>query len=941
MRYKESINLKLYKYENNAFVLQAIIDDYQEISFAHNLYEAGDFTITINYNIPNALKFERGMWVQFGNDPYMFGEILSITDSIGADGKGSQIRSITGKDARFIFKRRVIKNLNNEENWAMTAKGEIVLRSLIDSQCGSGAESKRQLPITNIIPGSENALGEEYSCAEAFSNLYDTLVTIATQSGIGWRVKFDSSLILEVYQGSDLSNQVQFSTDYDSLSNGQFSDSSESFANTVYVGGKGTGSDRDLFEGENAIEGNSPAGFDRYEAYDNQSSMTSESEYEAEALSMLTQYGQTINVSGNGLAQCPYIFKEQYNIGDIITLAFSGKSAKTQILSVTEHWSWGQYGIEFSFGKPQNDLSRQLQLILKQIQKASSKTESTSSVKYYTIPTDTQMPKSDVIYDTIGFTGACAAGGSTFQLYWDSDKTGAKTYHVWFKQLSGGKLTLTTGVSGKANLVLNSGTYVAIIYVDAEGNVLSQGATATNTIEAGNTQPATSGAVNAALSTKVDTSSIVDKVSDDDLNPVTSNAVADALNVPTDAVLHYSFDDIPDLPDGTADARFIDGNTYGLQSTNYKFNLNNMATISNNNGRLQIDITGAGANGVYILNSQIENKILIIDINVTSLVGDFSAYNGSDTIIQTFTKVGKYRICYLHRNTQERHKEFYFMCRRTGNSCTFTIENIYIGDGSYSTPIIDNSGNGKHATNNGAIAVQGVSGKSGFFPSDNQSCSIQTSQFPKPTSDKPMSISLWIKFDENYTVNDSSGRPICSIGEFGGLFGIIRVYNLIFVTAKTSTRESYVTFQFSKGVMYHVVFVYNAERRTELYINGVRIGVSAVVLDAGYTFGGNNTIWNIWTNKYVAGSAQQAGSRMATLDDLLIFNRALSAEEVQALYLNKANTPKYYNTNNYNLNKIKEITAQSTDFADFQARMAGLTTRSLPPTDEPTEEEQR
>lgn len=523
MRYKDQINVKLYSYINGAFVLQAIIDDYQEISFSHNLYEAGDFTITINYNIPNALKFERGMFIQFGNDAYMFGEILKISDAIGEDGKGSQIRTITGKDSRYIFKRRIIKNLNNEENWAMTAKGEICLRELIKAQCGSGAEAKRQLPITNTIPSSSNAIGKEYSVAESFSNLYDTLVTIATQSEIGWRIKFDGSLTLECFEGSDLSNQVQFSTDFDSLANGEFTDSAESFANTIYVGGKGTGSDRDIYEGESAIGGNSPSGFDRFEAWDNQSSMTVESEYEAEALSMLTQYGQTINVAGQGLAVCPYIFKEQYDIGDTITLAFSGKSAKAQILSVTEHWVWGEYGIEFSFGKPQNDLARQLQLILKQIQKASNKTTTTSSVKYYTIPTDTQQPKADVIYDTIGFIGDVGSG-ATFQLYLDDEKTGAKTYHVWFKQLAGsGKLTLTTGKAGATDLVMNSGTYVAIIYVDAEGNITMAGATTTDTIQAGNNQPISSdGLANSNLNP-------VNTVASGNTHSVTSGAVYEAI----------------------------------------------------------------------------------------------------------------------------------------------------------------------------------------------------------------------------------------------------------------------------------------------------------------------------------------------------------------------------------------------------------------------------
>jgi len=499
MSYKEKPQIKLYKYENNSFVLQAIIDDFQEVSFERNLYEAGTFTITINYNIPNALLFQRGLFVQFGSNPYDFGEIITIQDSIGEDGKGSQIRTITGYDARYILKRRVIKNMNSNGLWVMTDKGEIVLRSLVQDQCGSNAESKRQLPISNTIPASSSALGKTYSVSENFSNLYEVCKTIATQSEIGWRLAFDGSgLTLEVYEGTDRSQTVRFDTSYESLSNGEFQDSSDSFSNAIYIGGKGQNDDRDIYEGEDGT----PSGLDRFESWDNQSSMTTESEYEAEAISMLTQYGQTLTMSGNGLAKCPYIFREQYDIGDSVTVAFSGKSAKAQILSITEHWSWGAYDIQFSFGKPQNNLSDQLQLMLRKIQEASNKTNSTDSVRWYTIPTDTSMPKADVTYNTIGFVGTVGTG-ATFTLYLDSEKTGAKTYHVYFKQLGGtGKLTLTTGVSGASNLVLNVGTYVAIIYVDENGNVTSQGATATDTIASGNTQPATSGGVASAISSE-------------------------------------------------------------------------------------------------------------------------------------------------------------------------------------------------------------------------------------------------------------------------------------------------------------------------------------------------------------------------------------------------------------------------------------------------------
>ena len=72
MSYKEKPQLKLFQFTNNAFQLIAIIDDYQSCSFERNMYEAGQFTITINLNIPNAVKFERGLFVQFDTDGYDF-----------------------------------------------------------------------------------------------------------------------------------------------------------------------------------------------------------------------------------------------------------------------------------------------------------------------------------------------------------------------------------------------------------------------------------------------------------------------------------------------------------------------------------------------------------------------------------------------------------------------------------------------------------------------------------------------------------------------------------------------------------------------------------------------------------------------------------------------------------------------------------------------------
>jgi hypothetical protein len=441
------------------------------------------------------------LFIQFGHDEYDVGEITNITTPIGAEGKGSQNLAITGHDLRYLFKRRVIKNCNANGKWEMTAKGEIVMRSLIQDQCGINAEVKRRLPIENVIPASEDAIGKEFSISESFSNLYDVLSTIATQSEIGWRIKFENgSMTLECYPGNDLSNSVFFSTEFDSLQDGEFNETTDSFSNAVYIGGKGQGDERDIYEGEDG----SPEGLERFESWDDQSSLTDESEYENEAKSMLAQYGDITTVQGTALAKNPYVYKENYNVGDIIKISFSGKSANTRVLSVTEHWSGrGEYAIEFEFGKPMNNLANQLQLMLRQIQRAGDNSSSTDSVRWYTIPTDTEMPKADVTFDTIGFIGNAGAG-ATFKLYYNSNGTGSKTYHVYFKQLAGtGKLTLTTGV-GAVDLAVSVGTYVMIIYVDENGNISTQGSTPVNAVTAGNTQPVTSGAVSSAIASIYD-----------------------------------------------------------------------------------------------------------------------------------------------------------------------------------------------------------------------------------------------------------------------------------------------------------------------------------------------------------------------------------------------------------------------------------------------------
>lgn len=863
MSYREKPQLKLYKYENSSFILQAQIDDYQECSFEDNLYEAGQFSITINFNIPNSQLFQRGLFIQFGNS-WKFGEITKIQDQISEEGKGSQYRIITGFDARYILKRRVIKNMNSNGLWVMTGKGELVLRNLIADQAGANAEAKRQLPIINTIPDSETAIGEEYSVSEQFSNLYEVCKTIATQSEIGWRLEFNgTSLNLVCFNGTDRTQTVQFSTSFDSLANGQFIDSSESFSNAIYVGGKGQNDDRDIYEGESAIEGNSPAGLDRFESWDNQSSMTTESEYETEALSMLNQYGQTLTMSGNGLAKCPYEYEKEYFTGDKIKIAFSGKSANAQILSVTEHWAFGAYEINFSFGKPLPDLNAQLQLMLRKIQTASNKTNSKDSVRWYDIPTDTAMPASDVTYTHIGFTGNVGSG-ATFTLYRDSSGTGSKTYHVYIKQLGGsGKLTLTTGVSGASNLVLNPGTYVAIIYVDENGNITSQGMTATGLIESGNNQPATSDGVASAIQDVTDIAS----------------------SLPTDAVLHYSFDEVPDYPDSTAIYR----RDYNWTTSTWASD-NNNTTYSVTDGIAKWTTTSSANCQLSNTFSTLAGMILKIKFraSIQNIRYAFIGLEGSTfkTFASGVSVSGWNEVSALIPSTFGTRLILQF---QTGSSdVSVEIAQIYIGDGSYSTPIIDNVNGQNNATNNGGIAVQGVSGKGAYFLNEKDA---QVNGFNLTDN---FSISLWVK-PENNTAQ-LQGIIIYKTGQFqirnggtGSGKDNIQLYlfspNGIYLNSYSITQTL-----LTPNIWSHIVFTKNGTN-VKFFINGSLVFNKTIT---GTEIAKNNNALVLHNN---------SNTRPQSYDDLLIFDRALSDTEVQALYQNKANTPKYFPTPT---NEIKE-----------------------------------
>ena len=421
--------------------------------------------------------------------------------------------------------------------------------------------------------------------------------------------------------------------------------------------------------------------------------------------------------------------------------------------------------------------------------------------------------------------------------------------------------------------------------------------------------PVKSGGVYTALQSKVNTSDIASSVQSGNNNPVSSESVANALALPTDAVLHYSFDEVPDYPDGSADVRLLNSNTYKLQNGVWKLCNNSGTTFTNVNGNIVATIsTGEKSNGFYFAYGN-QLKIIKMKIKVTSIVGGLRVQNGAGTnaiLIDTITKNGEFAF-YMLSNTNAQFKNIYVILNNTSSSATVEISQIYIGDGSFNTPIIDNSGNNNNATNNGCLAVQGLSGKAIRFLGNSYT-----------QANTPFDVDNTFVYTVSVWVRNWDKTNICA------LFNNMSSYDLTSLRARLSAstdtvlvdvcyearklREFNFPYNFSSDNVneYHIVLVAN-NTQTKLYINGQSINGS-------YS---NQTYSTLGKNWFQIGRQASSSSNYiytkADIDDFQMFDRALSAEEVNALYLNKANTPKYYDLNDYRIENADTAPAENSN----------------------------
>ncbi len=187
----------------------------------------------------------------------------------------------------------------------------------------------------------------------------------------------------------------------------------------------------------------------------------------------------------------------------------------------------------------------------------------------------------------------------------------------------------------------------------------------------------------------------------------------------------------------------------------------------------------------------------------------------------------------------------------------------------------DATSNGNNGSINGAISIAGQNGQSNGAYSFNGSSNYIDSNTKLPSVTSSMTISAWIK-------------PSSSQVQYANIWGNHANYFGVYMEQNSTTVNQYAwgygtgsgwfttgTFNLTAGSWQHVVAVKDSQY-CRIYINGAEQTVSRVSC-------GTN-IAPSTTTDFIIGQGFAARYFNGAIDDVRIYNRALSASEVSALY---------------------------------------------------------
>ena len=232
--------MDVYVLDGNLNVI-GIIDNYNSLIWVNRYREVGDCELYLGADpgMVDLLKIGRYL-IREGDDMVCRIKKTEITTSTD-DG---DFLAVTGYDAKDLLDQRIAwGNLISDGN------AEEFARSLIDGSLGGTASAERIMykPNGTRLLYLDTAAGfTEVSTEQvSFANIGETVRQFCSKYGWGYRATLrDGAFRLAFYRGTDRSNSVIFSPNYENLIGSDYSDDATDLGNVALIGGDGSGASR-------------------------------------------------------------------------------------------------------------------------------------------------------------------------------------------------------------------------------------------------------------------------------------------------------------------------------------------------------------------------------------------------------------------------------------------------------------------------------------------------------------------------------------------------------------------------------------------------------------------------------------------------------------------------------------------------------------------------
>lgn len=256
---------------DNELKKKYIIDTYSSAIWAKRYNDIGDCELVISASIENFRKIKECKYIA-RNDDDMVCKIKKV--ELQTDEENGDQLILKGKDITDILNQRIVIKQTN-----FNGSVEDYIRTLINDSIIKPTNTDRK--IKNFTLANKKGFTETIREQVTYDNVGDKIQKLCKQYGWGYKVTINNgSFIFTLYKGSDISEYITFSHNYDNISTTDYSKDDSNIKNVALVAGEGEGVARKTITIGNGI------GIDRHELYVDARDISSEIDYDE----LLTNY---------------------------------------------------------------------------------------------------------------------------------------------------------------------------------------------------------------------------------------------------------------------------------------------------------------------------------------------------------------------------------------------------------------------------------------------------------------------------------------------------------------------------------------------------------------------------------------------------------------------------------------------------------------------------